>query len=61
MTDDSDEDLRDDGPLKKGILPLRRCIASGVSKLQNEMVRFVIGPDGDVVPDLKAVLPGRGM
>src|SRR5262249_1632818 len=26
-----------------------------------EMIRFVIGPDGHVVPDLKRRLPGRGV
>ena len=26
----------------------------------DEMIRFVAGPDGSVVPDLKRVLPGRG-
>jgi predicted RNA-binding protein YlxR (DUF448 family) len=25
------------------------------------MLRFVVGPDGDVVPDLKRNLPGRGV
>src|SRR5687768_15134878 len=25
------------------------------------MIRFVVGPDGDVVPDLARKLPGRGM
>ena len=27
----------------------------------DEMIRFVVGPDGEVVPDLKRKLPGRGI
>ena len=27
----------------------------------DEMIRFVVGPDGDAVPDLKRKLPGRGI
>lgn len=41
--------------------PLRRCLASGESRPALGMVRFVIGPGGEVVPDLEARLPGRGM
>ena len=26
-----------------------------------ELIRFVVGPDGDVVPDVKRKLPGRGI
>ncbi|MEK9723389.1 MAG: DUF448 domain-containing protein, partial [Rhodospirillaceae bacterium] len=39
---------------------LRTCIASGVRKPKEEMVRFVIGPDATAVPDLDEKLPGRG-
>ncbi len=39
----------------------RRCIASGVSRDKREMLRFVVGPDGGVVPDLDGKLPGRGL
>jgi predicted RNA-binding protein YlxR (DUF448 family) len=28
---------------------------------KEQMIRFVVGPDRAIVPDLKAVLPGRGM
>lgn len=41
--------------------PLRRCIATGESRPQNALLRFVIGPDGTPVPDLAARLPGRGL
>lgn len=40
---------------------LRRCLVSGESKSKSELVRFVAGPDGVVVPDLAEKLPGRGM
>ena len=39
----------------------RRCIASGEVKPANELIRFVVGPDGELVPDLAAKLPGRGL
>ena len=39
----------------------RRCIATGQAKATSDMIRFVIGPDGAVVPDLARKLPGRGM
>ena len=38
----------------------RKCIGAGKSLPQDRLIRFVIGPDGDVVPDLEAKLPGRG-
>ena len=41
--------------------PLRRCIATGVVGPRNGMVRFVVGPDGTVVPDVDETLPGRGL
>jgi predicted RNA-binding protein YlxR (DUF448 family) len=41
--------------------PFRRCIVDGAVKPVEEMIRFVIGPDGMVVPDILGRLPGRGM
>ena len=38
----------------------RRCIVSGAVKSKDELLRFVIGPDGQVVPDIEGRLPGRG-
>lgn len=40
--------------------PLRRCIVTGEVRPKPEMLRFVVGPDGLVVPDLGERLPGRG-
>jgi predicted RNA-binding protein YlxR (DUF448 family) len=41
--------------------PLRRCVVTRERLPKEQMIRFVVGPDRTVVPDLKAVLPGRGM
>ncbi|MBY8976305.1 RNA-binding protein [Rhodobacteraceae bacterium NNCM2] len=40
--------------------PERRCIASGECGDPADMIRFVLGPDGSVVPDVAGKLPGRG-
>ena len=39
----------------------RRDIVSGEVMPEARLIRFVIGPDGMVVPDLGRTLPGRGM
>lgn len=41
--------------------PLRTCIATGEEGAPERMIRFVVGPEGEVVPDLARRLPGRGM
>jgi len=41
--------------------PERRCIASGDLFPQSGLLRFVVGPDGFIVPDLSGKLPGRGI
>jgi predicted RNA-binding protein YlxR (DUF448 family) len=41
--------------------PERKCIASGESQPKAGLVRFVVGPEGQVVPDILARLPGRGI
>lgn len=38
----------------------RSCILTRTVKAPGEMIRFVVGPDGTLVPDLRARLPGRG-
>lgn len=40
--------------------PVRRCVASGRRGGADGMVRFVVSPGGEVVPDLAGRLPGRG-
>lgn len=41
--------------------PMRTCIATGEAGAPEKMIRFVVGPEGEVVPDLARQLPGRGM
>ena len=41
--------------------PQRLCIVTRTVRPVAELIRFVIGPDGDVVPDVKSKLPGRGV
>lgn len=41
--------------------PERTCLATGEAAPKRELVRFVLGPDGQVVPDVLGKLPGRGV
>jgi predicted RNA-binding protein YlxR (DUF448 family)/ribosomal protein L30E len=41
--------------------PLRRCIVTRERLPKERMIRFVVGPDRQLVPDLAARLPGRGI
>lgn len=41
--------------------PERRCIVTGEVQPKAGLIRFVIGPDNQVVPDILGKLPGRGM
>jgi predicted RNA-binding protein YlxR (DUF448 family) len=41
--------------------PQRRCIVTGEVLPKEAMIRFVLGPDGRVVPDIRGDLPGRGL
>lgn len=38
----------------------RRCLVTGEVQPKAGLIRFVLGPDGMVVPDLAEKLPGRG-
>lgn len=49
----------DSGPQARG--PLRLCAATRAVRPIEELIRFVVGPDGEAVPDLKSKLPGRGV
>ena len=55
----NDQEL-DAGPRKGGPGTERLCAATRAVKPIDELIRFVVGPDG-VVPDLKRKLPGRGL
>jgi uncharacterized protein len=39
----------------------RRCIVTGQTREEARLIRFVVGPDDTIVPDLAAKLPGRGI
>jgi uncharacterized protein len=39
----------------------RLCAATRVVQPVSELIRFVVGPDGEVVADIKGKLPGRGI
>ena len=41
--------------------PLRRCVVTRERLPQERMIRFVVAPNGAVLPDLGAKLPGRGI
>lgn len=41
--------------------PERRCIVTGDVQPKAGLVRFVVSPEGMVVPDLAGKLPGRGI
>ena len=43
------------------VVPMRRCIASGEVRPKGDLIRFVVGPQGVVVPDVEERLPGRGL
>ncbi len=40
---------------------VRRCALTRAHRPKDALIRFVLGPDGAVVPDLKEKLPGRGV
>ena len=41
--------------------PERRCIVTGESQPKAGLIRFAVGPDAQVVPDILGRLPGRGI
>lgn len=41
--------------------PERRCILSGETGPRAALIRFVLSPSGEIVPDVAGRLPGRGM
>ena len=41
-------------------VPERKCILSGEHGARNDLIRLALGPDGQVLPDIRAKAPGRG-
>ena len=50
-------DMRSD----KGNGPQRRCLVTRRMATKESLIRFVVGPDNQVLPDVAANLPGRGI
>jgi uncharacterized protein len=49
----------DDGPRARG--SERLCVATREVRPVADLIRFVVGPNGEAMPDLKRNLPGRGV
>jgi uncharacterized protein len=56
----ADPDL-DDGPRTDRSATQRMCAVTREVKAVGELIRFVVSPAGEVIPDLKRKLPGRGL
>ena len=48
-------------PVKTDPNRLRLCIVTRTEQPPDGLIRFVLGPDGQIVPDLGRRLPGRGV
>jgi uncharacterized protein len=46
---------------RRAEMPERRCLLTREVKEREQMIRFVLDPAGQVVPDVDERLPGRGM
>jgi len=51
----------DNGPRTGKSATLRMCAVSREQRPVDELIRFVVSPQGEVVPDIKRKLPGRGL
>ncbi|WP_092236795.1 RNA-binding protein [Bradyrhizobium sp. Gha] len=60
MLASTDNEL-DHGPRAERSATMRMCAVSREVRPIDELIRFVVSPTGDIVPDLKRKLPGRGM
>jgi hypothetical protein len=56
----ADPDL-DNGPRTDRPATMRMCAVTREVRPIDELIRFVVSPTGEVVPDLKRKLPGRGL
>ena len=56
----ADPDL-DNGPRTDRSATERMCAVTRAVRPIDELIRFVVSPSGEVVPDLKRKLPGRGL
>jgi predicted RNA-binding protein YlxR (DUF448 family) len=51
----------DNGPRTDRSATVRMCAVMRQVRSIDELIRFVVSPAGEVIPDLKRKLPGRGM
>lgn len=58
--EDSQDPGLDAGPRARRGEAERTCIVNRTAGSPEGLIRFVVDPEGTIVPDLKAVLPGRG-
>ena len=56
----ADPDL-DNGPRTHKSATERMCVVTRVVRPIDELIRFVVSPQGEVIADLKRKLPGRGL
>jgi predicted RNA-binding protein YlxR (DUF448 family) len=56
----ADPDL-DNGPRTDRSATMRMCAVTRQVRPIGELIRFVVAPSGEVIPDLKRKLPGRGL
>ena len=61
LADRSDGAQVDPGPRSSPPGTMRLCVATRTVRPVSDMIRFVEAPGGEVVPDLKRRLPGRGV
>lgn len=59
--DDEDDAMRERASSCGSRSRERRCIVTGEVLSEDKLVRFAVSPDGEIVPDIAAVLPGRGI
>ena len=56
----ADPDL-DNGPRTNRSATVRMCAVTRQVRPIDELIRFVVSPSGEAIPDLKRKLPGRGL
>jgi predicted RNA-binding protein YlxR (DUF448 family) len=56
----ADPDL-DNGPRTGRSATMRMCAVTRLVRPIDELIRFVVSPQSEVIPDLKRKLPGRGL
>jgi uncharacterized protein len=59
MTAPSQHSELDSGPRARGLE--RMCVVTREVRPVADLIRFVVGPNGEAVPDVKRKLPGRGV